>query len=42
MYGKEKKMSTGMLYLIGMALVMVGFFLPMFKAVLLNPMDWPF
>ena len=37
MYGKEKKMSTGMLYLIGMALVMVGFFLPMFKAAPIEP-----
>ena len=37
MYGKEKKMSTGMLYLIGMALVVVGFFLPMFKAGPIEP-----
>lgn len=37
MYGKEKKMSTGMLYLIGMALVVVGFFLPMFKAAPIEP-----
>ena len=34
---KKKKMSTGMLYLIGMALVVVGFFCPMFKAGPIEP-----
>ena len=33
----KKKKSMGMLYLIGMILVVVGFFLPMFKAGPLEP-----
>ena len=38
----KKKSSNGMLYLIGMALVVIGFFLPMFKAGPLEPNGWDF
>ncbi len=38
----KKKSSTGMLYLIGMALVVIGFFLPMFKGALGSPNGWDF
>lgn len=38
----KKKSSNGMLYLIGMALVVIGFFLPMFKGPLGSFNGWDF
>ena len=38
----KKKSSNGMFYLFGMALVVIGFFLPMFKAGPLEPNGWDF
>lgn len=38
----KKSSSMSLLYLIGMALVVIGFFCPMFKAGLLEPNGWDF
>lgn len=38
----KKSSSMGLLYLVGMALVVIGFFLPMFKAGPVKPNGWDF